>query len=208
MPIGDNEVTARDEREQAARDRVAQYVDRYFAGQELTLMRTHNGLRIEGRCTVPTHRDPDKHAVIELDEIPGWADRWQWSPWVYCQDTNCPGPAKYEAQQREADAQRRREAQEAGRRAVWVAERKTRTCSVVVGLMPDDTAYVVVWTPTRRGYRTRLGEFERVFLLRRSDRAAILANLPPSVRADARHAVEALLPDYRWARERHSRRSA
>jgi hypothetical protein len=85
---------------------------------------------------------------------------------------------------------------------VWAGEVFRKTCSVNVRLELDDTATVIVWTRSRRGCRDRIKTFTDVRLLSREDRAAILFHLPPSVRTDARDAIDAILPDYVWARER------
>jgi hypothetical protein len=192
---------------QSALAQLAIVTAKYFRAQALAVESTHDGYCVRGPCTVPTHRDPAKHAVATTNRVPHRRRDIFGPAYVWCEESGCPGPERYLREQRDAERRRQWEAEQAQRIAVWTTEHQRPSCSVTVSLMPDDTARVVVWTPIRRGTRYRLGTFTNAHLQDRDDRAAILANLPPSIRADARKAFGAVLPDYQWARSQQ-RRSA
>jgi hypothetical protein len=186
--------------------RVEAVTERYFPGQTLTVRKEHYAMLVLGRCTVPTHRDSTKQAYIEL---PGASFRYHEitsNPRVQCQEWNCPGPQQYEIQQQKEEARRLREAEEVRRRPVWDREHRENNCRVRVTLLADDTARVLVWIQDGNRAADLIAEFTNLKFHRRKDQAAILFQLPPSLRNDARKAISAMLADYSWARSR--RRSA
>lgn len=164
-----------------------------------------------GTCTVPTHRDPSLKAVVQLDAAFTMPDTGTPADWVSvsCTEPGCRGPRSHALRLREEQRERaRREAYEARPRAIWSAEKRTRSCSVTVCLLNDATGSVIVWTPWRFKCRSRIAEFTNLHLLRREERAAIVVNVAPSLRDDVRSVLKSVLDDYRWALDQRARRTA
>lgn len=117
-------------------------------------------------------------------------------------------PIDYEFGRRNRLAEGRggREAAERESDEATCFNRDGRLLTVTVVLTSAGVATVQIWTRFRHGVRRRITpEFRNVKFHRRIDRAAILANTPPTLRREVERLFNQIVPDYRWTRVRNLR---